>query len=81
MKPETKRPALASLVVQSLWAVAALLAPLRHILAQQADFTVVEGAGGMMADWQGNPLDAGSDGTVIALGDPARLEDVLEAMG
>ena len=41
---------------------------------------VVEGAGGMMADWQGNPLDAGSDGTVIALGDPARLEDVLEAM-
>jgi len=42
---------------------------------------VVEGAGGLMADWQGNPLDAGSDGTVIALGDPARLEDVLEAMG
>ncbi|WP_369026562.1 inositol monophosphatase family protein [Qipengyuania sp. RANM35] len=41
---------------------------------------VVEGAGGMMADWQGHPLDAGSDGTVIALGDPARLEDVLEAM-
>ncbi|MFL0355350.1 histidinol-phosphatase [Erythrobacter sp. GH1-10] len=42
---------------------------------------VVEGAGGMMSDWQGNPLDAGSDGRVIALGDPARLEDVLEAMG
>jgi histidinol phosphatase-like enzyme (inositol monophosphatase family) len=42
---------------------------------------VVEGAGGMMADWQGNPLDAGSNGTVIALGDPARLEDVLAAMG
>jgi histidinol phosphatase-like enzyme (inositol monophosphatase family) len=42
---------------------------------------VVEGAGGMMADWQGNPLDAGSDGTVLALGDPARLEDVLDAMG
>ena len=42
---------------------------------------VVEGAGGIMADWQGHPLDAGSDGTVIALGDPARLEDVLEAMG
>ena len=34
-----------------------------------------------MADWQGNPLDADSDGTVIALGDPARLEDVLAAMG
>ncbi|MEE4153040.1 MAG: inositol monophosphatase family protein [Erythrobacter sp.] len=42
---------------------------------------VVEGAGGIMADWQGNPLDAGSDGTVLALGDPARLEDVLAAMG
>jgi histidinol phosphatase-like enzyme (inositol monophosphatase family) len=42
---------------------------------------VVEGAGGMMSDWQGNPLDAGSDGTVIAIGDPARLDDVLEAMG
>ena len=42
---------------------------------------IVEGAGGIMSDWQGNPLDAGSDGRVIALGDPARLEDVLEAMG
>ncbi|MFN2099153.1 histidinol-phosphatase [Altererythrobacter sp. MF3-039] len=42
---------------------------------------VVEGAGGIMSDWQGNPLDAASDGRVIALGDPARLEDVLEAMG
>lgn len=42
---------------------------------------VVEGAGGMMSDWQGHPLDAESDGRVIALGDPARLDDVLEAMG
>ena len=42
---------------------------------------VVEGAGGTVSDWQGNPLDADSDGTMIALGDPARLEDVLEAMG
>lgn len=41
---------------------------------------VVEGAGGMMSDWQGHPLDAESDGRVIALGEPARLEDVLEAM-
>lgn len=41
---------------------------------------VVEGAGGIMSDWQGNPLDAGSDGTVLALGEPARLEEVLEAM-
>jgi histidinol phosphatase-like enzyme (inositol monophosphatase family) len=42
---------------------------------------VVEGAGGTVSDWQGNPLDADSDGTIIALGDPARLDDVLEAMG
>lgn len=42
---------------------------------------VVEGAGGMMCDWAGEPLHADSDGTVLALGDPARLEDVLEAMG
>ncbi|RIV91838.1 histidinol phosphate phosphatase [Aurantiacibacter xanthus] len=41
---------------------------------------VVEGAGGLMCDWAGEPLHAGSDGTVLALGDPARLEDVLEAM-
>ena len=42
---------------------------------------VVEGAGGTMSDWQGHPLDAGSDGRVLALGDPARLEEALEAMG
>lgn len=42
---------------------------------------VVEGAGGTMCDWSGEPLHAGSDGRVLAIGDPARLEDVLEAMG
>jgi histidinol phosphatase-like enzyme (inositol monophosphatase family) len=41
---------------------------------------VVEGAGGTMCDWSGEPLHAGSDGTVLAIGDPARLEDVLEAL-
>ena len=41
---------------------------------------VVEGAGGTMADWNGEPLHAGSEGHVIALGDPARLEDVIEAL-
>jgi inositol-phosphate phosphatase / L-galactose 1-phosphate phosphatase / histidinol-phosphatase len=41
---------------------------------------VVEGAGGMMCDWNGDPLHAGSAGDVIALGDPARLEDVLDAL-
>lgn len=41
---------------------------------------VVEGAGGTMADWNGEPLHAASTGHVIALGDPARLEDVVEAL-
>ena len=42
---------------------------------------VVEGAGGMMCDWNGEPLHGGSAGDVLALGDPARLDDVLDAMG
>jgi histidinol phosphatase-like enzyme (inositol monophosphatase family) len=41
---------------------------------------VVEGAGGTMCDWNGDPLNADSDGHVIALGDPARLEDVIEGL-
>jgi histidinol phosphatase-like enzyme (inositol monophosphatase family) len=41
---------------------------------------IVEGAGGAMSDWNGDPLHAGSDGHVLALGDPARLEDAVEAL-
>lgn len=41
---------------------------------------VVEGAGGRMCDWQGDPLHAESNGEVIAAGDPARVEDILEAL-
>ncbi len=41
---------------------------------------VIEGAGGTMCDWNGDPLHAGSDGHVLALGDPARLEEVIEAL-
>lgn len=41
---------------------------------------VVEGAGGLMCDWRGDPLTSASEGHVLALGDPARLEDVLEAL-
>lgn len=41
---------------------------------------VVEGAGGRMCDWQGDPLHAGSTGEVIAAGDPARIEDIVEAL-
>ena len=42
---------------------------------------VVEGAGGRMCDWQGDPLTADSKGEVIAAGDPARIEEVIEALG
>ncbi len=41
---------------------------------------IIEGAGGHMCDWHGEPLSAASEGRVIALGDPARLDDVLEAL-
>ena len=41
---------------------------------------IVEGAGGRMCDWQGDPLSAGSTGQVLAIGDPARVDDVLEAL-
>jgi inositol-phosphate phosphatase / L-galactose 1-phosphate phosphatase / histidinol-phosphatase len=41
---------------------------------------VIIGSGGMMSDWSGEPLRAASGGHVIAVGDPARLEDVLEAL-
>ena len=36
-----------------------------------AQVAVVEGAGGVMSDWQGRPLSLESDGRVIAAGDPA----------
>ena len=32
---------------------------------------VVEGAGGVVSDWQGRPLGLESDGRVLAAGDPA----------
>ncbi len=41
---------------------------------------IVEGAGGTMCDWNGEPLTPDSEGDVLALGDPARLDDVLEAL-
>jgi inositol-phosphate phosphatase / L-galactose 1-phosphate phosphatase / histidinol-phosphatase len=41
---------------------------------------IVEGAGGRMCDWQGDPLTDASAGDVIAIGDPARLDDVIEAL-
>lgn len=45
-----------------------------------AHVPIIEGAGGTVADWNGDPLRAGSDGRVLALGDPARLDDCVEAL-
>lgn len=41
---------------------------------------VIEGAGGRVCDWQGDPLTADSIGEVIAAGDPARIDDIIEAL-
>ena len=38
---------------------------------------VVNGAGGLMTDWQGEPLNLNSDGRVAAVGDPSLMPDVL----
>lgn len=38
---------------------------------------IVEGAGGRMCDWRGAPLDASSDGRVIAAGDAGLIEQIL----
>lgn len=43
---------------------------------------VIAGAGGLITDWHGKPLDMHSDGSVLATGDPAlhkAARDVLEA--
>ncbi len=41
---------------------------------------VVEGAGGRLTDWAGNPLRLGSAGDVVAVGDPALLPAVVAAL-
>ena len=41
---------------------------------------VVEGAGGLMCDWQGKPLTIKSDGKVIAVGDASLKDQVLKLL-
>lgn len=41
---------------------------------------VIEGAGGAMRDWSGQPLHAASDGRVIAAGDARLMADVVAAL-
>jgi inositol-phosphate phosphatase / L-galactose 1-phosphate phosphatase / histidinol-phosphatase len=41
---------------------------------------VIEGAGGLMTDWQGRALERGSDGRVIAAGDPRVHAEAMELL-
>ena len=46
---------------------------------------VIEGAGGLVCDWTGDPLGPKATGPnetwhVLALGDPARLEEAVAAL-
>ena len=41
---------------------------------------VITGAGGSITDWAGQALHPGSDGTVLALGDPALLPSAINAL-
>lgn len=41
---------------------------------------IVEGAGGIMTDWQGNPLTRFSDGRVLALGDRRLLGEAVHLL-
>jgi histidinol phosphatase-like enzyme (inositol monophosphatase family) len=41
---------------------------------------IVEGAGGLMRDWQGQPLDMSSNGQVIAAGDPQLIDQAVAAL-
>ena len=42
---------------------------------------VIESAGGVVTDWQGNPLTLGSDGTVLACGDRRVHAEILALIG
>ncbi len=42
---------------------------------------IVEGAGGRITDWQGAALHPGSDGSVLAVGDPALLPEAVRLLG
>ncbi len=42
---------------------------------------VIRGAGGVITDWDGNPLTLGSGDRLVAAGDPGRHRDVLALLG
>jgi histidinol phosphatase-like enzyme (inositol monophosphatase family) len=41
---------------------------------------VIEGAGGLVTDWRGQPLDKDSDGTILAAGDAAGHRAALDVL-
>ena len=41
---------------------------------------VIEGAGGVVTDWQGAPLTPRSDGRIVAAGDPRVHESALKLL-
>lgn len=41
---------------------------------------IVEGAGGLMCDWEGKPLTLSSGGNVIAIGDPGLKDELLDVL-
>jgi histidinol phosphatase-like enzyme (inositol monophosphatase family) len=41
---------------------------------------VIEGAGGRITDWEGQPLRPGSDGRVVAVGDPVLLRSAIKVL-
>jgi inositol-phosphate phosphatase / L-galactose 1-phosphate phosphatase / histidinol-phosphatase len=42
---------------------------------------IVYNAGGLMVDWEGEPVTTGSSGTILAAGDPALVPQALLTMG
>jgi len=51
-----------------------------HVWDWAALVPVVEGAGGRMTDWTGEPLRPDGDGRAVAVGDPALLPQVLAVL-
>ena len=41
---------------------------------------VVEGAGGLLVDWEGNPPGEKSGGRILALGDPSLLKAATDLL-
>ena len=49
-------------------------------IVEYATYIAAPGAGGIMRDWQGNPLTSSSEGHVIACGDAELLPHIIERL-